>query len=142
MSCPRWHVKSHSPLPYGHACRYSNFSSSQPNFASQAQMAQDVCPELTANLWRGVSGAVIACGHSGTGKTHTLIGEASGKEEAGLLPRLAASLLHTINSITSDQSAAQGEAELSLSIVEVANDKVPFGDLLPASRNPHRAHRQ
>ncbi len=115
-------------------CRYWNVSSSEPHFASQEQLAEDVVPELTDNLWRGVSGTIIACGQSGTGKTRTLIGEASGRDEAGLLPRLAASLLQTINSTGSDRSAAQAEAELSLSIVEVANDKVPFGHRLPYQR--------
>eukprot|EP00439_Symbiodinium_sp_Y106_P037763 s102_g4.t1 len=46
---------------------------------------------------RGINGTVLAYGQTGSGKTHSLLHQSSKGEEAGLLPRLVASLFLMIS---------------------------------------------
>lgn len=41
---------------------------------------------------RGINGTILAYGQTGSGKTHSLLHQSAKGEEAGLLPRLVASL--------------------------------------------------
>ncbi|CAE7835518.1 KIF18A [Symbiodinium sp. CCMP2592] len=81
---------------------------------------------------RGINGTVLAYGQTGSGKTHSLLHQSSKGEEAGLLPRLVASLFLMIS-----QDVAN-VYDIEAAAVQVYNEQVD--DLLNSEHQSGIGH--
>ncbi len=66
-----------------------SFESVLHQAATQRQVYEETCAAKVASLLRGESGAMFCYGSSGTGKTYSLLGEASNR---GVIPRVLESI--------------------------------------------------
>ncbi|EER19633.1 kif9, putative [Perkinsus marinus ATCC 50983] len=59
---------------------------------SQQEVYKHAARDLVRSAFEGINGAVIAYGHTGAGKTYTMVGSTSSYEHRGIIPRVLADL--------------------------------------------------
>eukprot|EP00747_Dinoflagellata_sp_TGD_P187429 gnl/TRDRNA2_/TRDRNA2_45094_c0_seq1.p1 gnl/TRDRNA2_/TRDRNA2_45094_c0~~gnl/TRDRNA2_/TRDRNA2_45094_c0_seq1.p1 ORF type:complete len:696 (-),score=76.60 gnl/TRDRNA2_/TRDRNA2_45094_c0_seq1:87-2174(-) len=92
---------------------------SLPSYCDQEAVYRRVGKPLVDHALQGYNCCLCAYGQTGTGKTHTTIGDWSSKEQRGLLPRFAEGLLDSVDDICADG----GEVRLHASYIEIYNDR-------------------
>eukprot|EP00301_Raphidiophrys_heterophryoidea_P018961 c3951_g1_i1.p1 GENE.c3951_g1_i1~~c3951_g1_i1.p1 ORF type:complete len:637 (+),score=197.93 c3951_g1_i1:71-1912(+) len=63
-----------------------------PPHVSQKDVYTKVCDGIVPSLFCGINAAVIACGQTGAGKTHTMMGPPHATDTSGIIPRLLTDL--------------------------------------------------
>ena len=81
---------------------------------------------LIENVLVGYNGTIFAYGQTGTGKTHSMVGNPADEDLKGIIPR---SFSHIISSVSSD---SQKKFLIRVSFIEIYNEEIR--DLL--SKNP------
>ncbi|KAF4669888.1 Kinesin member [Perkinsus chesapeaki] len=98
--------------------------------ASQQDVYTYAARDLVRSAFDGVNGAIIAYGHTGAGKTYTMVGSTSSFEHRGIIPRVLTDIF---------REKAQRPAmsiDISLSYLEIYNEAL--SDLLaPIEAGPH-----
>ena len=106
----------------------------EPHYAHQKQVYDVVGAPLVENAMRGFNCCFLAYGQTGTGKTHTVVGEWSNEDQRGLLPRMSEDLFARIKEL--ERSGA--EVRTRISYLEIYNGQlrdllVPPGIVSPAA---------
>ncbi|XP_067119902.1 kinesin-like protein KIF16B [Centruroides vittatus] len=107
---------------------YWSFSSSDPHFASQQQVFQDLGQEVVESAFEGYNACIFAYGQTGSGKTYTMMGT---PDSEGLIPRICQALFARMK--TNRNIGATFRTEVSY--LEIYNERVK--DLLRKNTSQH-----
>lgn len=90
------------------------------NFASQETVMEEVGLSMVANAMNGYNHTLFAYGQTSSGKTYTVMGGESEKDE-GLLPRVLRKIFETIDDTTQKESST---FQCTASYLEIYNEKI------------------
>lgn len=99
------------------------FDSSDPysdQFADQKAVYDAIGVQIVDSAVQGYNACLCAYGQTGTGKTHTVVGDWRDPEGRGLLPRLCAGLFAAIG----DLRSGGAEVKVQASYIELYNNKL------------------
>lgn len=87
---------------------YNSFDRSAANYASQAQVFDDLGTGMLENAWEGFNCTILAYGQTGTGKSYTMMGtggvvEGLNEEELGLIPRICRALFRRVAALRREE---------------------------------------
>jgi len=103
------------------------------DYADQQAVYDAVGMGIVESAVNGHNACLCAYGQTGTGKTHTVVGNMSVPDERGLLPRIAYELFAKLDRI----QAAGGAYTVQLSYIEIYNNRLR--DLLAPAASSARA---
>ncbi|CAB3366404.1 Hypothetical predicted protein [Cloeon dipterum] len=104
---------------------YWSFEPSDPDFATQEQVFEELGTEVVASAFEGYNACLFAYGQTGSGKTFTMTGP---PDDPGLIPRICEAMFGKMQEEQEDKNY-----RVDVSYLEIYNEKVR--DLL-ASSNP------
>lgn len=104
---------------------YWSHRKSDPQYASQDQVYQDIGAEMLQHALQGYNVCIFAYGQTGAGKSYTMMGS---KEEEGIIPRMCNDLFQHLHALDSDENF---KYTVEVSYLEIYFERVR--DLL----NPH-----
>lgn len=107
---------------------YWSCNSSDPHFASQQQVFQDLGLEVVESAFEGYNACIFAYGQTGSGKTYTMMGT---PDSEGLIPRICQALFARMK--TNRNIGATFRTEVSY--LEIYNERVK--DLLRKNASQH-----
>ena len=96
---------------------FNSVEPSDSGFASQDLVFQCLGQDILENAFQGYNACIFAYGQTGSGKSYTMMGS---RDQAGLIPRLCDALFERIGQM----SAAESEAKVEVSYMEIYNEKV------------------
>lgn len=99
------------------------FDSSDPdsdNFVDQEAVYQAIGAPIVTNAIQGHNSCLCAYGQTGTGKTHTVLGNIARPKERGLLPRIASNLFSELDAL--HQGGAKTKVQASY--IEIYNNRL------------------
>ncbi|EGC38876.1 hypothetical protein DICPUDRAFT_93725 [Dictyostelium purpureum] len=108
---------------------YWSFNQSDPHFASQATVYNDLGKEVLKNAWEGFNCSIFAYGQTGSGKSYSMLGY---NEDKGIIPLVCEEMFERINA-TPASSTEQTVFKVEVSFMEIYNEKVK--DLLNPKNN-------
>lgn len=99
--------------------------------SNQQQIYDDLGRPQLEKAFGGFNSTIFAYGQTGSGKTHCMLGEATSKQHAGIIPRMTAELFQRI----ADESTAAPEKKflVQCSYFEIYNEVV-YDLLDPSSK--------
>eukprot|EP00928_Gymnodinium_smaydae_P043635 TRINITY_DN29199_c0_g1_i2.p1 TRINITY_DN29199_c0_g1~~TRINITY_DN29199_c0_g1_i2.p1 ORF type:complete len:639 (-),score=106.68 TRINITY_DN29199_c0_g1_i2:1249-3165(-) len=115
-----------------------------PQYADQKAVFDGIGSQVVDDCLKGLNCCLCAYGQTGTGKTHTLLGDWSSEANAGLLPRISEALFEKLDELIETDVA---EAVVQISYFEIHNNKLrdlllsaaPNGVDIAGSRSPSAA---
>ncbi|KAL9128129.1 MAG: hypothetical protein Q9217_003130 [Psora testacea] len=108
---------------------YWSFDRSDPHFAGQDNLFNDLGKPLLDNAFQGYNNCIFAYGQTGSGKSYSMMGYG---EEAGVIPRICQSMFERINDYQDNDTNLRFAVEVSY--LEIYNERVR--DLLnPANKS-------
>ncbi|EQC34751.1 hypothetical protein, variant [Saprolegnia diclina VS20] len=110
---------------------YWSYAPSDPTYASQARLYEDLGTHVLQDAWRGFNCSLFAYGQTGAGKSFSMMGKAKGNNNHshqhaissahdGLIPRLCHGLFEKINAVPDDARSYL----VKMSYVEIYNERV------------------
>eukprot|EP01114_Cavostelium_apophysatum_P016487 TRINITY_DN4700_c0_g1_i4.p1 TRINITY_DN4700_c0_g1~~TRINITY_DN4700_c0_g1_i4.p1 ORF type:complete len:1712 (-),score=613.88 TRINITY_DN4700_c0_g1_i4:86-5185(-) len=93
--------------------------SSEPNYASQATLFNDLGIEVLKNSWDGYNCCIFAYGQTGSGKSYSMLGYG---EEKGIIPLLCEEMFERIGRSQAESATVLYKVEVSF--MEIYNEKV------------------
>jgi kinesin family protein 1 len=97
---------------------YWSFSKSDPHFAGQDNLFQDLGAPLLDNAFQGYNNCIFAYGQTGSGKSYSMMGY---REEAGVIPRICRDMFARITELQSDPNL---KCRVEVSYLEIYNERV------------------
>jgi kinesin family protein 6/9 len=97
--------------------------------ASQAQMFESCCKDIVDGALTGISGALLAYGQTGAGKTYTMVGPAGKYAERGIVPRTISYVFEAAE--RARMEGGEDKFKLRISYLEIYQDRLI--DLLATS---------
>jgi kinesin family member 11 len=88
--------------------------------ANQEDVFEGVCEPLLHLVMQGFNTALFAYGPSGTGKTHTLLGDLTDPERVGVIPRAARRLFELLDG----EGVPDSSRRITLSAVQLYNEQL------------------
>ncbi|CAE8638991.1 unnamed protein product [Polarella glacialis] len=110
----------------------------QPNFASQEAVYELIGSRIVRCAMDGYNACLFAYGQTGTGKTHTVLGNTYPSEKRGLLPRILEGLFEELAG--RKEASEAKDSSVQISYLEIFNEQIH--DLLvppPKSGVPREA---
>lgn len=91
-----------------------------PGHAGQQAVYEAVGQQLLERALQGFNCSIIAYGQTGTGKTHTMVGDWTSSEHKGLIPRVTEALFTRLEAMKGEGTEVQVQA----SCIEVYNNQL------------------
>lgn len=107
---------------------FDSSDTKSPNYADQRAVFDHIGTSLVDHACSGFNACLCAYGQTGTGKTHTLLGEWSSASQRGILPRLSEALCQQVDALHARLGA---DAKVQVSYIEIYNESLR--DLLAAA---------
>ncbi|MES1902917.1 MAG: tubulin-dependent ATPase kip3, partial [Paramarteilia canceri] len=89
---------------------------------SQKQVFEESTEELINPFIKGENVCIFAYGHTGSGKTHTLVGDINSSENSGMIFRSVDYIFDMLMDNVSDFS--KSDIEIKISILEIYNESI------------------
>lgn len=106
---------------------YWSFNRSDPHFAGQDNLFDDLGSPLLDNAFKGYNNCIFAYGQTGSGKSYSMMGYG---EESGVIPRICQNMFERISALQEDKNL---KYTVEVSYLEIYNERVR--DLLnPATK--------
>lgn len=106
---------------------YWSFNKSDPNYAGQDNLFEDLGVPLLDNAFQGYNNCIFAYGQTGSGKSYSMMGYG---EDAGVIPRICREMFERISGVQTDPNLT---CTVEVSYLEIYNERVR--DLLnPATK--------
>ncbi|KEF63366.1 kinesin family member 1/13/14 [Exophiala aquamarina CBS 119918] len=106
---------------------YWSFNKSDPNYAGQDNLFNDLGVPLLDNAFQGYNNCIFAYGQTGSGKSYSMMGYG---EDAGVIPRICREMFERIKGVQTDPHLT---CTVEVSYLEIYNERVR--DLLnPATK--------
>ena len=97
---------------------YWSFSRSDPHFAGQDNLFNDLGAPLLDNAFQGYNNCIFAYGQTGSGKSYSMMGYG---EEAGVIPKICRDMFERITRIQEDKNLG---CTVEVSYLEIYNERV------------------
>jgi len=97
---------------------YWSFDSSDPHFAGQDSLFNDLGAPLLDNAFQGYNNCIFAYGQTGSGKSYSMMGYG---EEAGVIPKICRNMFERITEIQKDKLLS---CTVEVSYLEIYNERV------------------
>ncbi|MCJ1298406.1 kinesin-like protein Klp8 [Hypocenomyce scalaris] len=97
---------------------YWSFNRSDPHFAGQDNLFDDLGSPLLDNAFQGYNNCIFAYGQTGSGKSYSMMGYG---EEAGVIPRICRDMFERITSTQKDKTQS---VTVEVSYLEIYNERV------------------
>lgn len=97
---------------------YWSFDRSDPNFAGQDNLHNDLGKPLLDNAFQGYNNCIFAYGQTGSGKSYSMMGYGS---EAGVIPKICQDMFERIGELQQDKNL---RCTVEVSYLEIYNERV------------------
>ncbi|KAI9740393.1 MAG: kinesin-like protein Klp8 [Cirrosporium novae-zelandiae] len=97
---------------------YWSFNRSDPNFAGQSNLFDDLGAPLLDNAFQGYNNCIFAYGQTGSGKSYSMMGYG---DEAGVIPQICRNMFERITELQKDKHLS---CTVEVSYLEIYNEKV------------------
>lgn len=97
---------------------YWSFNRSDPHFAGQDSLFEDLGAPLLDNAFQGYNNCIFAYGQTGSGKSYSMMGYG---EEAGVIPKICRNMFERITDIQKDKHLS---CTVEVSYLEIYNERV------------------
>lgn len=97
---------------------YWSFNRSDPHFAGQNDLFNDLGAPLLDNAFQGYNNCIFAYGQTGSGKSYSMMGYG---EEAGVIPKICQDMFERITRIQEDKNL---HCTIEVSYLEIYNERV------------------
>ena len=97
---------------------YWSFNRSDPHFAGQDNLFNDLGAPLLDNAFQGYNNCIFAYGQTGSGKSYSMMGYG---EEAGVIPKICRDMFERITRIQEDENLS---CTVEVSYLEIYNERV------------------
>ena len=97
---------------------YWSFNRSDPHYAGQDNLFQDLGSPLLDNAFQGYNNCIFAYGQTGSGKSYSMMGYG---EEAGVIPNICRDMFERITSLQNDPNLT---CTVEVSYLEIYNERV------------------
>lgn len=97
---------------------YWSFDRSDPHFAGQDNLFEDLGSPLLDNAFQGYNNCIFAYGQTGSGKSYSMMGYG---EEAGVIPRICHDMFERISEMQKDKHLTY---TVEVSYLEIYNERV------------------
>lgn len=97
---------------------YWSFDNTDPNYASQQTLFNDLGTEVIKNSWEGYNCCIFAYGQTGSGKSYSMLGYGDDK---GIIPLICENLFQKISDYQQDPDFI---CKVEVSFMEIYNEKV------------------
>ncbi|KAI0006543.1 kinesin heavy chain [Xylariaceae sp. FL0662B] len=120
-------AKDHSVKTFAFDKSYWSFNKSDPNYAGQENLHNDLGKPLLDNAFQGYNNCIFAYGQTGSGKSYSMMGYG---KDAGIIPNICQDMFGRIADLQQDKST---RCTVEVSYLEIYNERVR--DLLnPATK--------
>ncbi|KAK2068312.1 hypothetical protein P8C59_002955 [Phyllachora maydis] len=110
--------KDHGQKTFAFDRSYWSFNKSDPNYAGQENLHDDLGKPLLDNAFQGYNNCIFAYGQTGSGKSYSMMGY--GKEH-GIIPKICQDMFGRINSMQQDGNL---RCTVEVSYLEIYNERV------------------
>lgn len=97
---------------------YWSFNKSDPNYAGQANLHDDLGKPLLDNAFQGYNNCIFAYGQTGSGKSYSMMGYG---KDAGIIPNICQDMFKRIEDLQKDKSS---RCTVEVSYLEIYNERV------------------
>ncbi|KAL8717238.1 MAG: hypothetical protein Q9225_005502 [Loekoesia sp. 1 TL-2023] len=97
---------------------YWSFNRTDPNFAGQDNLFDDLGSPLLDNAFQGYNNCIFAYGQTGSGKSYSMMGYG---DEAGVIPRICENMFERITELQKDKNLIY---TVEVSYLEIYNERV------------------
>ena len=97
---------------------YWSFSRTDPHFAGQDDLFNDLGSPLLDNAFKGYNNCIFAYGQTGSGKSYSMMGYG---EETGVIPRICENMFERITELQEDKNLTY---TVEVSYLEIYNERV------------------
>ncbi|KAI0864365.1 kinesin heavy chain [Xylaria cubensis] len=110
--------KDLAPKPFAFDRSYWSFNKSDPNYAGQENLHDDLGKPLLDNAFQGYNNCIFAYGQTGSGKSYSMMGY--GKEH-GIIPKICQDMFERIGALQQDKNT---RCTVEVSYLEIYNERV------------------
>ncbi|KAA8909014.1 hypothetical protein FN846DRAFT_776790 [Sphaerosporella brunnea] len=111
-------AKDHGPKVFNFDKSYWSFSKSDPNYAGQDNLYQDLGEPLLDNAFGGYNNCIFAYGQTGSGKSYSMMGYG---EEHGVIPKICQNMFERMWGLQTDPHL---KCTVEVSYLEIYNERV------------------
>ncbi|RPB02397.1 kinesin-domain-containing protein [Choiromyces venosus 120613-1] len=111
-------AKDGGPKVFNFDRSYWSFAKSDPNYAGQENLFDDLGRPLLDNAFEGYNNCIFAYGQTGSGKSYSMMGYG---EEYGVIPKICQ---HMFERITTQQMDPNLKCTVEVSYLEIYNERV------------------
>ncbi|CAZ81831.1 unnamed protein product [Tuber melanosporum] len=111
-------AKDGGPKVFNFDRSYWSFSKSDPSYAGQENLFDDLGRPLLDNAFEGYNNCIFAYGQTGSGKSYSMMGYG---EEYGVIPKICQ---HMFERITTQQTDPNLKCTVEVSYLEIYNERV------------------
>jgi kinesin family protein 1 len=97
---------------------YWSFDKSDPNYAGQDNLHEDLGKPLLDNAFQGYNNCIFAYGQTGSGKSYSMMGYG---QEYGIIPKICQDMFERIKEVQADKNSS---CTVEVSYLEIYNEKV------------------
>jgi len=97
---------------------YWSFDKSDPNYAGQDNLHEDLGKPLLDNAFQGYNNCIFAYGQTGSGKSYSMMGYG---QEYGIIPKICQDMFERIKEVQADKNST---CTVEVSYLEIYNEKV------------------
>ncbi|KAI1428608.1 kinesin heavy chain [Xylaria sp. FL1777] len=110
--------KDLAPKSFAFDRSYWSFNKSDPNYAGQENLHNDLGKPLLDNAFQGYNNCIFAYGQTGSGKSYSMMGY--GKEH-GIIPKICQDMFERISALQQDKNT---RCTVEVSYLEIYNERV------------------
>ncbi|KAI0446212.1 kinesin heavy chain [Xylaria telfairii] len=110
--------KDLAPKAFAFDRSYWSFNKSDPNYAGQENLHNDLGKPLLDNAFQGYNNCIFAYGQTGSGKSYSMMGY--GKEH-GIIPKICQDMFERIGGLQQDKNT---RCTVEVSYLEIYNERV------------------
>ncbi|KAI1284089.1 kinesin heavy chain [Xylaria sp. FL0933] len=110
--------KDLAPKSFAFDRSYWSFNKSDPNYAGQENLHNDLGKPLLDNAFQGYNNCIFAYGQTGSGKSYSMMGY--GKEH-GIIPKICQDMFERISGLQQDKNT---RCTVEVSYLEIYNERV------------------
>ncbi|CAJ2502664.1 Uu.00g100580.m01.CDS01 [Anthostomella pinea] len=110
--------KDGGPKNFAFDRSYWSFNKSDPNYAGQENLHDDLGKPLLDNAFQGYNNCIFAYGQTGSGKSYSMMGYG---KDSGIIPKICQDMFGRINGLQEDKNT---RCTVEVSYLEIYNEKV------------------
>jgi DNA replication protein DnaC len=89
----------------GSEAKLFTFDHAYDDTSTQLQIYNECVKNIIQNVMEGYNGTIFAYGQTGTGKTHTMSGDADDFHEKGIMPRAFEDIMDNVREIKAEENS-------------------------------------